>query len=691
MFDTFFGMRASSDADARVVQRFVGEDDVPENAKEEKGMVPFCIPEGFGNALLAMEASVGAGDASEDLEDWESFASKSVFSFILTKGDGERAFGFCQRHIVPKGGKVQIQAYCFISRHAYYSLFFEVLARLSRSLLRLGVPAAVDAQPQILRGEHHEFLAALRRHGPASPAGVPFHIPTSLLPSGSLALVRPADSLGQGEANADVPLAPLLYRLPVAPFVSLLAALLHERRIVVTSRNISSLSNAVTAAAAIIWPFRWSHITLPVLPITLIDYLTAPMPFLIGVPHTMLPQMAKMPCDEIFILDIDSGTCELPNGDNGDAEGLPSKPRKKLFEDLTAIRDTLPTGLDRLVWGRKSQGTNGPIVSALRNFFLAIFAGYRRFVREDYGEVDGANGSTGALAASGLWFDQEAFLASTRSARTRSFLDNFRHSQMFEVFVTERLCRMKDEAGGMDEEIRAERDAFDEEHPQPVNHQVHSSRHLSQHRRSFSSRVLRSFYQSTEIRPVQKSSSSEYGSARWVESVHANREQQRDRVAPTPAPQDASVDGDMGTSQQSSVNDMQLLSMSDSEDDMSSGPSAPGSTRSLPELLSTATESGAGPGGANGIERPASWENFGSEDAPSSNGHPPVSTSAQQQSGQPASESAGARDENDPGKALSIALGLLDMDGDQKEEQGTGATQAVDAAGSNSVASLMDL
>ena len=41
--------------------------------------------------------------------------------------------------------------------------------------------------------------------------------------------------------------------------------------------------------------------------------------------------------------------------------------------------------------------------------------------------------------AHGYQFDQEAFVASQRSERARRFLELFRHSQMYEVFITERL------------------------------------------------------------------------------------------------------------------------------------------------------------------------------------------------------------------------------------------------------------
>lgn len=52
---------------------------------------------------------------------------------------------------------------------------------------------------------------------------------------------------------------------------------------------------------------RWHHIYLPLLPRSLTDYLTAPMPFLIGLPAQLLPAVKNLPMDEITLIDLDLG------------------------------------------------------------------------------------------------------------------------------------------------------------------------------------------------------------------------------------------------------------------------------------------------------------------------------------------------------------------------------------------------
>ena len=70
--------------------------------------------------------------------------------------------------------------------------------------------------------------------------------------------------------------------------IHLFASMLHERRILITSNNLCRLSACAQAANSLIYPMYWQHIFIPLLPARLLDYLSAPMPFLIGVPTITL-------------------------------------------------------------------------------------------------------------------------------------------------------------------------------------------------------------------------------------------------------------------------------------------------------------------------------------------------------------------------------------------------------------------
>lgn len=52
------------------------------------------------------------------------------------------------------------------------------------------------------------------------------------------------------------------------------------------------------------------------------DYLTAPMPFLIGLQSSMLPMLKHLPMDEVTLIDLELGTCEPASGSPQDAARL---------------------------------------------------------------------------------------------------------------------------------------------------------------------------------------------------------------------------------------------------------------------------------------------------------------------------------------------------------------------------------
>ena len=76
-------------------------------------------------------------------------------------------------------------------------------------------------------------------------------------------------ALGNGAGNAGLPLARLLWHLPARAMVALLEALLLERRVLLVAQDKDTVSAAVHCAAALLYPFSWQHIYLPLLPLAL--------------------------------------------------------------------------------------------------------------------------------------------------------------------------------------------------------------------------------------------------------------------------------------------------------------------------------------------------------------------------------------------------------------------------------------
>lgn len=65
------------------------------------------------------------------------------------------------------------------------------------------------------------------------------------------------------------------------------------------------------AAAALLYPFQWQHIFVPILPQSWIDYITAPMPFVCGVHDSMLEEVLNQPIeDSMLFMKLDTGESE---------------------------------------------------------------------------------------------------------------------------------------------------------------------------------------------------------------------------------------------------------------------------------------------------------------------------------------------------------------------------------------------
>ena len=123
---------------------------------------------------------------------------------------------------------------------------------------------------------------------------------------GEYEFVRPRD---MDAPLIDVKLAPLVSRFDVKSLILLLSALMCEKRIIFIGDDLSTLSECIHAAVAILCsplrpvmcscPFSWHHIFIPIVPASLLSYVTAPMPFLVGIKRTLQPTMEKLPMEAV--------------------------------------------------------------------------------------------------------------------------------------------------------------------------------------------------------------------------------------------------------------------------------------------------------------------------------------------------------------------------------------------------------
>jgi hypothetical protein len=73
-----------------------------------------------------------------------------------------------------------------------------------------------------------------------------------------------------------------LSTLTAEQFFKILCAMMLEKSVIFVSDNLPLLSSAVLGMQCFLFPFKWCHVQIPILPKSLLDMIEAPMPFLVG-------------------------------------------------------------------------------------------------------------------------------------------------------------------------------------------------------------------------------------------------------------------------------------------------------------------------------------------------------------------------------------------------------------------------
>ncbi|KAK9791805.1 hypothetical protein WJX73_001133 [Symbiochloris irregularis] len=457
-----------------------GQNKLPE-LPSAQNLGTFCFP-------------TGASDVKP-----REYGAPEEFTFTLTGGDGSKTHGFCRTFLPPRTKALRPQqnvnlrypqVVCIISKNLWLPFFFKVL-QVVEALLKQGdlLTESAPRQMPLNSPTSHFLLNLLLKAGDSPRPGAVLRLdlpqtgqrlnvspPRRMLTERSQArctalqctdkfieLQVPAEC-GSGLENAGVPLAKLLYYVRGKALVTLIEALLLERRILMLAEDSDRVTSAVHAAAALLWPFRWQHIYLPLLPHALQDYLLAPMPFLVGVPAAgSFAGLQSTPLEEITVVNLDAGTCTpgpgLPPAEPSSlpwAEELASalqahtallrspseweiSPRVSMLMQtyflklMSRYRDFMEADADQAA--AKDTGQSGPSSSHVHNYQGSVDG--LRLSRRSVGPVDD---DAGYLRANGWRFHHAGLVASHRRHSTRAFLEAFRHSQMYEVFITQRLA-----------------------------------------------------------------------------------------------------------------------------------------------------------------------------------------------------------------------------------------------------------
>eukprot|EP01065_Artemidia_motanka_P045585 TRINITY_DN6722_c0_g1_i1.p1 TRINITY_DN6722_c0_g1~~TRINITY_DN6722_c0_g1_i1.p1 ORF type:complete len:1099 (+),score=245.47 TRINITY_DN6722_c0_g1_i1:67-3297(+) len=214
-------------------------------------------------------------------------------------------------------GIVVQRGICVLSRFPFYTAFREFLCFLYR---------AVPSSPVPLERILGWFCGELPAPAPGG-AAVQF-----MLGSRPVRLVRYAPA---SLPHLDIPLHKVLQVLPPDRLIMLLQCLLLERKVLLLSSQLSLLNWTIEAACTFLFPLRWDHIRIPLLPCwnRFAEVLQVPVPCIVGASAEWMSEDDRPPDTVLFHLD--SGTVFMPP--DRMPPPLPKKAARKLKTRLDEI------------------------------------------------------------------------------------------------------------------------------------------------------------------------------------------------------------------------------------------------------------------------------------------------------------------------------------------------------------------
>ncbi|XP_075062655.1 DENN domain-containing protein 1B-like [Mixophyes fleayi] len=315
------------------------------------------------------------------VERWQN-SSVQHFSFTLTDLQGYQRFGFCRLSVQAKN------CTCILSCLPWFEFFYKLLNHIAEYLVKDQITEITDTLQSLYDHPVPEVHMALN------------------LDMFSYFVAPDPAKLPSIPENRN--LTEFLVAVQVDTMLQLYASLLCERRILITSSKLSTLTACVHASAALLYPMYWQHIYIPTLPPHLLDYCGAPMPYLIGVHSSLIEKVNVGALEDVVVFDMDTNNLETP------------------FQDL----DNLPPHVVSLLKLRltKQSAFMGDRVSyAFLGAQALLFGSYRDALICTPGEP--------------LTFCQETFL-NHKCSSMRNFLQNAVHLQLFTQFIDSRLEKL---------------------------------------------------------------------------------------------------------------------------------------------------------------------------------------------------------------------------------------------------------
>ncbi len=317
----------------KVTARFPSEDhsDHPLNPM----VTQFCFPDG------------------DEVYPTTEYTMPSVHHFVMTNEKGRKVYGTCltiyeeyhppentpweQSPIYPTtigetGIEVGVntqenQLYiprclCILSIWSYVTAFREYLAQLYR----------LATSTDCMKAPIERYVMNLCMEIPAPPPGS-FEVKISILDS-VIRFWSPPAKLPI--AYVALPYQTLFDCLDIENIIHLWYCLTMERKVLLVSSQNSILTVCSEILCSLLYPMKWSHLYVPLLPKFLCPILDAPVPYLCGVSRDNWISVQKFVSDETIVVDLDRNSVMFGQR-TMDLPPVPGKKWHKLYHSLRDI------------------------------------------------------------------------------------------------------------------------------------------------------------------------------------------------------------------------------------------------------------------------------------------------------------------------------------------------------------------
>jgi hypothetical protein len=228
----------------------------------------------------------------------------------------------------------------------------------------------------------------------------------------------------------DCNLTYLFKSLQVSVILKVFGHVLMEESVVFLSNCNDKLTAVIYSVLSLLYPFKWSFLTVPILPFQLIDFLYSPVKFLFGISSKFKEEVILRCSAEILIIDLDEGSVithdeiiQIKQKFDPEPVWLPEHYSKKLAKRITDLTEKLRNNETN----RLDSSTTELLRFCFFQFFVSVFKDYQGSL------IGGASDFTKVKN----FFNVEEFLHKQRN--DKEFFRSFFKTRMFAYFCAKNL------------------------------------------------------------------------------------------------------------------------------------------------------------------------------------------------------------------------------------------------------------